>query len=94
MSHPLHPEEFIARARAGGYYDSSRRTGRTTAIALRTIAEAIERPYTKVPIRDHVGTPGMDRYLARMIIDIIKALHLHEMSVDLRGPTLTFGTKP
>jgi hypothetical protein len=66
------------KALSGRDFPKNRRTGRSTAIGLSRIADAIENPGKDILIRDHLGTPQADKYLMRMILDMISKL-------DLRG---------
>lgn len=86
---PLHTEEL----RNSPHYSVTRRTGRTTAIALRIIAQAIEHPYEPQEIRDHVDLPGAHKNLVYTIADMINRLDLKEMYVSIGRATLMFGNK-
>lgn len=83
--HPLHTWEMVERANRivpGGYQAvCTNQTGRTTAIALRTIAEAISHPGREVVIMDHSDFPEADRHLARNIERMIQRLELRALSV-------------
>jgi hypothetical protein len=46
-----------------GEWDESRCTGRSTAIALRAIADAIKVPGMWIPVRDHIDTFANHRSL-------------------------------
>ena len=88
--HPLHTPEFIADVvKATGRYPGDRYTGRSTAIALRLIAEAIESPRKPIPIRDHYGTSLADRYLRQAMQDMVDKLDLKHMVFT--DTTITFG---
>ena len=78
--------EFVEDLR----HDLSRRTGRTTAQALKFIAKAIENPYKKVHIVDHHNTTAKqcspaDRMNWELCLAIIAALDLKcmEFGVDI-----------
>lgn len=75
----------------GCYPDMERRTGRTTAIALSTIAEAIRSPGVPVPIKDH--HPSANQHLAMQIHEYISVLKLQHLHVRPRQLTLTFERK-
>ncbi len=85
QNNPLHDEEWIRRinlTQRGGFDEHrSRATGRSTAIALETIAKAIRHPYTPIAIVDHHPGKYADNHLARMIQDIITRLSLRELYV-------------
>lgn len=53
--HPLHEPEALLQGMLASreYPDMVRGTGRSTALALKYIAEAIETPYQPVRLRDH-----------------------------------------
>lgn len=74
--------------------NSERRTGRSTAQALRLIADAISSPFVPIRIKDHAGTRAADKQLSIMIHDTIQALGLRHLSVRLshsNGYHLIFG---
>lgn len=75
--HPLHTIEFIADAlRATGEYPGLRRTGRSTAQALRLISECIQRPGVWMQPHDHHGTTTANRQLLCLIQDTVAKLEL------------------
>ena len=90
--HPLHTPEFLdQQVRTSGHYaDTTRCTGRTTAIALSLIAQAIDNPNEAVRIVDHAGTRPAHDHLARQILSICEALRLEHMQVRPKALTLTF----
>lgn len=53
-----------------------RRTGKSTVLALRAIASAVESPGTRVLIKDHHPHPQADQHLAHLISDIVRELKL------------------
>ncbi len=67
-----------------------RRTGRSTAQALRFLAYAMESPGSLVNVRDHHGTPESDRYLMQTIADMIEKLGLSHFEFGKRDRTLKF----
>ena len=85
--HPLHDAEFLALI---GEQNKDRRTGRSTAYAFRTIADAILHPGKPIRIIDHYGTPEANRMLARMIGHIIEQTGLKYMTIRTASLTLTF----
>lgn len=55
--HPLHTPDWVVQyIKASGEYPGSRATGRSTAQALRLIAQCIESPRTWYACLDHHGT--------------------------------------
>lgn len=70
-----------------------RRTGRTTAIALRLISDAIRMPDTPLDIRDHWDDNRAHEILARLIVDTLAKLELRGIEVFFseRGWALVFG---
>ncbi|MCY1275098.1 hypothetical protein D9M69_527380 [compost metagenome] len=98
--HPLHTWAMVERANSivpGGYQAvRENQTGRTTAIALRAIAEAISNPGREVAIIDHSDCPDSDRHLARNIERMIQRLELRALAVQRvliprRAYVLVFG---
>lgn len=73
----------------------NRGTGRTTAIALRAIADAIDNPYKPVKLKDHHPTKSADAMLAQATELIVWRLGLRHMQVmysqNLKEFTLKFG---
>jgi hypothetical protein len=65
--------------------DYQRRSGRTTAICLSTLAQAISTPFTAIPLVDHHGTAQANDHLALMVRDTILALELHRMYILQRN---------
>lgn len=94
--HPLHTPEFLHQQtlETGCYADTTRCTGRTTAIALRAIAEAIDNPHKSIHYRDHHLTNAADMHLGMRIEDICKALRLEHMQIRPKQGTLTFERSP
>lgn len=70
-----------------------RRTGRTTAIALRLISDALRMPDTPLDIRDHWDDNRAHEVLARLIVDTLAKLELRGIEVFFseRGWALVFG---
>ena len=74
--HPLHDPKFIELFSEL----PNRRTGRTTAAALQTIAAAIINPGIKVYVVDHHKTHIANIHMLNMIRDMIAKLemqHIH-----------------
>ena len=95
--HPLHTPEMLIEwiANTGNYPKQNRRTGRTTAIALETIAIAITRPRLITQGRDHGGGSGEALKLA--IEQIINRLGLRHLTVSLGNDDTVlvgFGEQP
>lgn len=87
--HPLHDEQFLfmlEQMRNG----NDRRTGRSTAYALRIISEAILSPGKPIRIIDHYGTHEANRMLATMIAQMIDKLGLKYMTIRQSDLTLNF----
>ena len=65
-----------------------RRTGRSTACALRVIADAMQHPGVAFPIEDHAYRPGFRR-INQIVVDYIemftKALRLQYLTVYHEG---------
>lgn len=74
----------------GQKYDKQRRTGRTTMLALQTIARAMYKPERDHVISDHYGTTGADKNMAFMIERIISQLYLKGFEINYKRMTLTF----
>ena len=75
--HPLHSMEFITNCLVvTGCYPGQRRTGRSTALALRLISESIKRPGEWLSIKDHHDSRMADHHLRQMIQDIVLKLGL------------------
>ena len=93
---PLHTIEFLVdQMRSSGCYpDIERCTGRTTAIALRTIASALERPHEVVHFRDHHDTVAASRDLAHMIVGMVAAIGLKHLHVNTHECKIVFGEVP
>lgn len=88
MPHPLHSQRMIDMI-ACREVSADRRTGRSTVIALRTIAEAIENPEKKIKIIDHYSTYDSNKILAHTICDMIQVMQLKCLVVDMSNLTLT-----
>lgn len=94
--HPLHTPERVKALNLlteGGYAaQSARQTGRSTAIALRLIAHAIENPGKTITIADHHPTKEASAYLAARMRDMILRLQLQHLHVERRPGffTITF----
>ena len=61
-----------------------RRTGRSTACALKVIADAMQNPGVAFPIVDHASRPGftrMNKHLSEQVEDLVKHLHLKFLTV-------------
>lgn len=92
MNHPLHSADFIERYRDfAGEPLQERRTGRSTALALKYIAEAIQNPRKPVQIKDHHDSALAHRRLFQVTREMVKRLDLQNMVFhEFRGTvTLT-----
>ena len=80
---PLHTPEMIAQAisTTGEYFDPKRGSGRSTALALHYISNAIEHPLTPIIIKDHHDSVDADRQLAENVKMMIFKLELKHMYV-------------
>ncbi len=65
-------------------------SGRTTNIALKTIAQAMQCPRTVIPIIDHHGTRESHRHLAGMIESMLAKLQLTGFVIDRSKLTLHY----
>lgn len=84
MRHPLHSIATGAMLRCAG--EMERRTGRSTAMALRTIADAISNPREDIVIRDHYEPDGLrvqtvERLQADRIKRLVESMGLDHMHV-------------
>lgn len=83
--HPLHePEVLLQRMlNTREYPDRLRGTGRSTAFALKYIAQAIESPYIPVKLRDHhhahVESYSCRANFAASVVSTIELLGLQHM---------------
>ncbi len=80
---PLHTPEMIAQviADTGEYFDTKQCSGRSTALALRYISDAIAHPRTPINIKDHLDSVEADLKLAEIVKRIILKLDLKHMYV-------------
>lgn len=60
-----------------------RRTGKSTALALKYLSEAIQNPGTMVTIKDHLSESLNDKYLGDLIKDISDRLGLQDVQVGV-----------
>lgn len=65
-------------------------SGRTTNIALKTIAQAMRCPKQNIPIRDHHDTVDSHRHLAGMIESMLAKLQLTGFVIDRSKLTLHY----
>lgn len=97
---PLHNLNTIVEVMSstGEYFDETRYSGRSTALALNYISQAILHPYTPVKVIDHESVKGvrasvqMNTRLVRIIQDMIATLKLQHFATSPRDGTITFGT--
>lgn len=80
---PLHTPEMIAQviSATGEYFDPKCGSGCSTALALRYISTAIERPRISIRIEDHHDSIEADRQLAEIVKMMIFKLELKHMYV-------------
>ena len=80
---PLHTPEMIVQviSTTGEYFDPKRGSGRSTALALHYISNAIERPLTPIRIKDHHDSVQADSQLAEIVKMMIFKLELKHMYV-------------
>lgn len=90
--HPLHTPALLNQMvlSSGCYADVSRCTGRSTALALRLIAEAIENPGKAVPLRDHHNTTPAHDHFCRLVHAMTGMLRLQHMHVHSEQRVLVF----
>lgn len=95
---PLHTPEWIQnQINLRGRFELDRMTGRTTAKALRLIADAIENPYQHVTLSDHhvEGVPPyqLDTNIMHRVRTLCDTLELKHMHIDKIGGKykLSFG---
>lgn len=93
--HPLHKHNEPLLEYALAFSDLRYRgTGRTTAIALETIARAIKNPETRIDIVDHHDSAFARRELAYKIADICEKLGLKHLVIrDSTRPYIIFTSK-
>lgn len=80
--HPLHTADAISQyvQATGAYYPVDRQTGRSTALAHKLIARAIETPYMWFNVTDHHGSAHSNKLLLDLCRDITIRLeykHFH-----------------
>ncbi len=63
-----------------GSRDGGRRTGRSTALALEYISDAIKLPGVNIAVSDHHGTTQADHFLLDMIQDYVDLLGLRQFT--------------
>ena len=80
--HPRHSAEWLSyqAQNTGCYPDTERDTGRTTALALTAIRDALATPHTRIALRDHRETPAADLALAGVVRRMLHCLALEGMS--------------
>jgi hypothetical protein len=93
LPHPLHDAEFL-----DGFYKAygncsigARRTGRSTAEALRVLAWCIEHPYEPLHVSDHFGSTASNQHLLSLAHIIAMKLDLKELYFNRGNCTVTFG---
>ena len=98
---PLHTPEMIEQviSATGEYFDPKRRSGRSTALALRYISAAIEHPRVPIRIKDHHDSVQADGLLAEKVKMMIFKLELKHMYVWVEYENalkfyVSFGAQP
>jgi hypothetical protein len=91
--HPLHTQEWIDAAVAHGVprnLISGRRTGKSTANALSTLALVIQHPGTKLRVTDHYGTVEASQNLLSMMEKMAALLGLNHIHFNRTDCTVVF----
>ncbi len=88
--HPLHDADWRRRAMKRGILDRERSTGRTTILAFKYIAEAMEKPGEAVRLRDHHRSRAADEHLSHVVAGILGLTGLQHLHVNHKEYTLTF----
>lgn len=70
--------------------DAQRGTGRTTAIALKLLAAAIENPGRFILVEDHHGTPEANKMLLAKMENMAFDLGLKHLEFNKSSPTVVF----
>lgn len=71
-------------------FDETRKSGRSYGQALEIIGRAMQKPETPVCINDHFGTQRANKFLAKMILEIIEKLQLQHFKISLSELYLTY----
>lgn len=78
LLHPLHSPAWVAEyVTQHAQYPGDRCTGRSTAQALRAIADAIDMPHCQVNLIDHSNVRGGFENLNHITQEIVKTLQLN-----------------
>ncbi|USN16854.1 hypothetical protein BABAYKA_00510 [Brevundimonas phage vB_BpoS-Babayka] len=99
--HPLHDQSWLARylMDVGVKLTTRRMTGRSTARALRSLADAIENPGRQIPVFDHSDWPDKvgqrqsryrDAAVAKMAVDFAHRLGLKHIYQKAHEPIIIF----
>ena len=100
---PLHTPEMIAQviSTTGEYFDPKCGSGRSTALALRYISDAIGHPRVPIRIKDHHDSVQADRQLmenVKMMIFKLKLKHMYVWDQQRDGDRVklyvSFGESP
>lgn len=89
---PLFPNKLRQnyQKQTGIDFPKERRSGRSTAIALKTIADAIENPGRDIFVTDHLKTRYSKHHLLDTIINIIRQLKLEAFCYSKLDLTIRF----
>ena len=71
------------------HVDQKRCSGRTTAMALKFISQAIQNPNTPVKISDHYATIDMANYMLSTIMYLVSKLELKHFKYNKKDLTIT-----
>lgn len=99
--HPLHTQSWLSRylMDVGVKLTTRRMTGRSTARALRSLADAIENPGRPIPVFDHSDWPDhsnqrysrrRDEEVARMAVGFAHKLGLEHIYQKAHDPIIIF----
>lgn len=99
--HPLHSIQRITEhMETTGTYIGERRTGRSTAAALRLMSETIKLPFKWMVIKDHAGSEAgyppnaADRGLMQLLYALIAQLGFEHFDIDEKNFRIRFGKDP
>lgn len=90
---PLHKAKFLDQhvRNTGTYFPEARRTGRTTALALGYISQAIRKPHQWIDVRDHEDTRCQHESLTRLCTEMIWKLGLEHFIAQGSRCRIAFG---
>ena len=85
MKNRLIDNETRRKYQYSDMWNERRQSGRTLGIAYRTIGEAFGLPGKQIPITDHNPTIRSNKYLAEVIIGIIRKNGLKFVDIYYKG---------